>query len=100
MTSRTVMQPSRQSFTDALCTEVDPDIFFPDPSDLGGIFEAKSICSECPLTRQCLQYAIDNSLKDGIFGGMTPKERERHRVLRWKADYRQRQRQRALGRSV
>lgn len=98
MTSMTLDTKTRWGFDGAPCTEVDPEIFFPDPSDVGGIIEAKSICSECDLTTRCLQYAIDNSLKDGIFGGMTPKERERQRVLQWKADYRQRQR--ALGRSV
>lgn len=90
-------QPMLQ-FDNAPCTTADPEIFFPDPSDLVGILEAKTICSECELINQCLDLALKQGLKYGIFGGMTPKERERHRILKWKANYRERKR--AMGVSV
>jgi len=76
-------------FDEAPCTNTNPEIFFPDPSDLGGIFEAKTICSECSLINKCLTYAIDESLKYGIFGGMTPPEREREQKRRQNARYKQ-----------
>ncbi|MDI9894532.1 WhiB family transcriptional regulator [Rhodococcus sp. IEGM 1381] len=37
--------------------------------------EAKSICALCPVTRQCLSYAIDHGEPHGVWGGMTAKER-------------------------
>lgn len=37
---------------------------------------AKAICATCPMTQECLRMALDNHEEYGIFGGMTPKERE------------------------
>lgn len=43
--------------------------------------EAKALCSDCPQRSECLSLAIQAeegtplSLRFGIFGGMTPKER-------------------------
>ena len=37
--------------------------------------QAKSICRSCKVKSDCLQFAIDNECNDGIFGGLTAKER-------------------------
>jgi WhiB family redox-sensing transcriptional regulator len=40
---------------------------------------AKKICGTCPVTSECLEYALSFNLHEdsfGIFGGMTPQERE------------------------
>lgn len=37
--------------------------------------EAKEICSTCPVRIQCLNYAIVNKERFGIWGGLTPHER-------------------------
>lgn len=64
--------------SDALCTQVDPDLFFPE-TDRGAAYEkqvadAKRVCAGCPVRQQCLDYAL-RSLGDGIAGGTTPDER-------------------------
>ena len=36
----------------------------------------KQICADCPLNRDCLDYAITAREQHGIWGGLTTKERE------------------------
>jgi WhiB family redox-sensing transcriptional regulator len=35
---------------------------------------AKEICDGCPVRQKCLQYALDNKEKDGIWGGANSQE--------------------------
>ncbi|MBN9113497.1 MAG: WhiB family transcriptional regulator [Pseudonocardia sp.] len=63
---------------DALCVQVDPDLFFPE-TDRGTAFDrqvtaAKRVCAGCPVLTPCLDYAL-TALPDGIAGGTTPTER-------------------------
>ena len=62
----------------AACSGVDPDIFYP-ASDEEAI-AAKAICAQCPVRQPCLEYALTNRERDGIWGGAT--ERERRRLIR------------------
>ena len=65
------------------CMAVDPEIFFPEDYDDYRITgKAKSICSSCPLTADCLAYAVKDSSLDGIWGGTTPRERKNMRRRR------------------
>lgn len=61
-----------------VCRGGDPELFFPKgyegPWKLV-IEEAKAACRRCPVTADCLQFALDNNIGDGIFGGLTEKER-------------------------
>lgn len=58
---------------DALCAEADPDDFFPEK---GGITkDAKAICRRCGVIDECLQWALDNDERIGIWGGLSAKER-------------------------
>lgn len=61
---------------DAACkgTE-DPAIFFPSPGDTEALRAAKSICSGCPVLIRCLEYALDNNERYGIWGGKSTRER-------------------------
>ena len=61
----------------ARCSQFDPDLFFAP----GAIEhkEAKRICRDCPVRVECLRYAMSTPVDHGIWGGMTERERRRHR---------------------
>lgn len=65
----------------ANCLGVDPDLFFPERG--ASTREAKEVCRGCIVKDQCLEFALDNSEKFGIWGGMS--ERERRRIRRARA---------------
>ena len=62
----------------AACRGVDPDVFYPVSDEEAE--EAKSICRVCPVREACLEYALANRERDGVWGGAT--ERERRRMIR------------------
>jgi WhiB family transcriptional regulator, redox-sensing transcriptional regulator len=64
--------------TRAACKGVDPDIFYPASDE--DAEEAKAICAQCPVREACLEYALANRERDGVWGGAT--ERERRRMIR------------------
>jgi WhiB family transcriptional regulator, redox-sensing transcriptional regulator len=69
---------------DAACLGADPDLFFPIGTigaALRQIEEAKRICRICPARVQCLAWALDNAVADGVWGGTTEEERRRMRSL-------------------
>jgi hypothetical protein len=37
---------------------------------------AKSMCAECPMQAKCLQFALEEKIEFGIYGGATPQERK------------------------
>jgi WhiB family transcriptional regulator, redox-sensing transcriptional regulator len=57
----------------ALCVTTDPEIFFPPTDNLAA--EARAICAQCPVRRNCLAYAIAADEPFGIWGGLEPQER-------------------------
>jgi len=59
----------------ARCLGADPELFHPQPDDPAD--EAKAICSICPVREPCLEYAISAREKQGVWGGLTEKERRR-----------------------
>ena len=64
----------------ARCRGVDPEVFYPVSDDDEAADEAKSICALCPVREACLEFALTSREKEGVWGGLT--ERERRRVLR------------------
>ena len=65
-------------YGDALCAQVDPALLFPHKG--GSVREAKKVCAACPVRETCLEYALDNHERDGIWGGLS--ERQRRKVAR------------------
>lgn len=67
-----------QEFDGAPC-EITPEVFFPKGQDMDMLMSeirfAKTICSECPIKRECLDYALIANEPFGIWGGLTPTER-------------------------
>ena len=62
----------------ALCAQTDPEAFFPEKG--GSTREAKRVCRGCEVKAECLDYALENDERFGIWGGMS--ERERRRLKR------------------
>ncbi|MGC4972504.1 WhiB family transcriptional regulator [Streptomyces sp. DT199] len=50
-------------------------VFFPLPRDHEAIAEAKELCGWCPVRRDCLDFALENVLNEGVWGGLTEAER-------------------------
>ncbi|WP_278259613.1 WhiB family transcriptional regulator [Nocardioides convexus] len=77
---------------DALCAQVDPDIFFPGKGDSSAA--AKRICGRCTVTAECLAYALayesgENGTQTsygtvGIYGATSP--RQRRKILKQRRD--------------
>src|SRR5688572_31549703 len=65
----------------ANCLGVDPDLFFPERG--ASTREAKEVCRGCVVREDCLEFAITNGEKFGIWGGLS--ERERRRIRRARA---------------
>jgi WhiB family transcriptional regulator, redox-sensing transcriptional regulator len=72
----------------AACQSADPDLFFP-ASTAGPaerqVARAKKICAGCAVRQQCLEFALDQGLAYGIWGGTTPEDRRLHRRRRRRA---------------
>jgi WhiB family redox-sensing transcriptional regulator len=62
----------------AACRGLEPEIFFPASDEEAGA--AKAVCAVCSVREACLEHALRNREKEGIWGGAT--ERERRRILR------------------
>ncbi|NLZ98714.1 MAG: WhiB family transcriptional regulator [Micrococcus sp.] len=62
---------------DALCAQTDPEAFFPEKG--GSTRDAKKVCGACLVQEQCLEYALANDERFGIWGGMSERERRRLR---------------------
>ena len=62
----------------ALCAQTDPEAFFPEKG--GSTREAKRVCHSCDVRAECLDYALENDERFGIWGGLS--ERERRRLKR------------------
>ncbi|MEV7631292.1 WhiB family transcriptional regulator [Microbacterium sp. NPDC089318] len=63
---------------DALCAQTDPEAFFPEKG--GSTRDAKRICTSCDVRGECLEYALNNDERFGIWGGLS--ERERRKLKR------------------
>ncbi|WP_245161058.1 WhiB family transcriptional regulator [Blastococcus sp. CT_GayMR16] len=65
---------------DALCAETDPEAFFPEKG--GSTREAKRVCTGCAVRVECLESALTNDERFGIWGGLSERERRRLRLQR------------------
>lgn len=87
MTHHTGSTPETERAVDwrdaAACRDQDPELFFPNgttgPWALA-IEEAKAVCRGCPVMQTCGQWALENKIAFGIFGGLD----ERQRASYWR----------------
>jgi WhiB family transcriptional regulator, redox-sensing transcriptional regulator len=59
----------------ALCAQTDPEAFFPEKG--GSTREAKKVCIGCDVRGECLEYALANDERFGIWGGLSERERRK-----------------------
>jgi WhiB family redox-sensing transcriptional regulator len=62
------------------CQGMPIDLFFPERGD--STEEAKEVCRGCVVRAQCLEYALENSERFGIWGGTSERQRRRMRRAR------------------
>ena len=55
------------------CREHPAETFF--PSDGVGVAVARRICADCPVKAPCLDYALDNRIEHGVWGGTSERGR-------------------------
>ena len=73
--------PTAESWRlDALCAETDPEAFFPEKG--GSTREAKRVGTGCDVRAECLEFALANDERFGIWGGLSERERRRLRLQR------------------
>jgi len=63
--------------SDSLCAQTDPEAFFPEKG--GSTRDAKKICTSCEVRTRCLEYALENDERFGIWGGLSERERRKLR---------------------
>lgn len=56
----------------AICSRTDPDLFT--STSPSAINKAKAICQRCPVIEECLDHAIANKERSGVWGGKSPSE--------------------------
>jgi WhiB family redox-sensing transcriptional regulator len=59
----------------ALCAQTDPEAFFPEKG--GSTREAKKVCLTCEVRDECLESALMNDERFGIWGGLSERERRK-----------------------
>ena len=66
----------------AMCRDTDPELFFPIGTTgqaLLHLAKAKSVCCQCPVTVECLEFALETNQDTGIWGGNSEDERRQMR---------------------
>lgn len=71
---------------DAICPQVDPELFFPEKGGDGG-HAAKAVCGRCPVITDCLEFALayesgvmgimTSYVFNGVYGGLSAQQRKR-----------------------
>lgn len=59
----------------ALCAQTDPDLFFPEKG--GTTAAARRVCRACEVRTDCLEWALENGERYGIWGGLSERQRRK-----------------------
>ena len=60
----------------AACKGMDRNIFFPTIGYNQHSRDAIKICKTCPVKQRCTEFAINNKIAFGIWGGLNPNQRQ------------------------
>jgi hypothetical protein len=66
-----------------VCQSVDPEVFFPAPSEPADA--AVALCRTCEVQGACLAWALEVGDCHGVWGATTPRER-RAMLVAWHSD--------------
>jgi WhiB family transcriptional regulator, redox-sensing transcriptional regulator len=59
-----------------LCRKMDPEFFFPEGKGSSNQARiAKKICLECPIMRECRNWALSRGEEFGVWGGLSDSDR-------------------------
>jgi WhiB family transcriptional regulator, redox-sensing transcriptional regulator len=74
---------------EALCAEIDPELFFPKKGSIYESTVAKRMCRKCPIIEKCLEYALKDPEIKGIWGGTSEQQRYklRNRSGKWNLNW-------------
>jgi WhiB family transcriptional regulator, redox-sensing transcriptional regulator len=78
-TQRNTSRMNMQWLNESRCLTEDPELFFPVGNTgpaVDQIEQAKSVCRECGVATQCLEYAIKENQDTGVWGGLSEDERK------------------------
>lgn len=67
----------------ANCLGMDPEFFFPEKG--APMTATRAVCAACAVREDCLEYALVNAEKFGVWGGTSEKERRAMRKARREA---------------
>jgi WhiB family transcriptional regulator, redox-sensing transcriptional regulator len=65
---RRLSQATPGWFARAACRGLDPRLFYPEVSET--TTEAKAVCAGCPVREPCQSFALANSERYGVWGGL------------------------------
>jgi WhiB family redox-sensing transcriptional regulator len=64
---------------DAACRGAGPSLFFLDEEEktinIMKLAQARLVCATCKVQKECLDFAVQNNIKSGIWAGTTPLQR-------------------------
>lgn len=71
----------------AACRTISSDLFFSPAEERGRARQhrdeqAKALCATCAVRTECLQHALAVAEPYGVWGGLTPEERQHHQQSR------------------
>ena len=74
--------PAWQQFAECVHHAGEVDFF---PARGESVREAKAVCAQCPVRRECLEFALRLKVAHGVWGGLSERERrtlrrDRHRA--------------------
>lgn len=70
-------RPARKE--EGACHGTGTERFF--PSEGSSLLQARRVCSRCPVSEECLEYALAHPSLKGIWAGTSERRRRRLRVL-------------------
>jgi len=72
----TLYKPAGPWVKEAACIDAPSYYFFSDAETKDAYREGRKLCEQCKVIKECGQYAIENYIAHGLFGGMSPRERQ------------------------